>query len=59
MAVVMITDIFGRTERFNSPGVSSGANWTRRIHVPIALLGAEPVLPAIRQLLQETGRVSR
>ncbi len=57
MAVVMITDLFGRSERFNSPGVSSGANWTRRIHVPIAKLGAEPVLPAIRQLLQETGRM--
>jgi 4-alpha-glucanotransferase len=59
IAVAMITDVFGRSERFNSPGVASGANWTQRLHVPIRELRSEPILPSIRQLLHQSGRVHR
>jgi 4-alpha-glucanotransferase len=59
IAVAMITDLFGRSERFNSPGVASGANWTQRLHAPIGELRAEPLLPSIRQLLHQSGRVHR
>jgi len=51
LAVVMITDLFGRTERFNLPGVGSG-NWTQRIHRPIAELDAEPIVMKIRGILE-------
>jgi len=59
LAVIMITDLFGRKERFNSPGVASGANWTQRLHVPVNRLAEEPLLRQIRQVLHETGRMGR
>ena len=56
LAVLMITDLFGRRERFNSPGVASGANWTQRMHAPVAELESEPILAKVKQLLKECGR---
>jgi 4-alpha-glucanotransferase len=56
IAVVMITDLFGRTERFNYPGVAGSANWTQRLHVPVSQLYQEPILPRVSALLRESGR---
>ena len=58
IAVIMITDLFGRRERFNLPGVATSANWSQRIHVPVSELAADPMVPQIRQLLRETGRAA-
>jgi 4-alpha-glucanotransferase len=58
IAIVMITDVFGRAERFNLPGTATSANWTQRVHAPTAELYQEPILPRIRALLQESGRAS-
>ena len=57
LAVVMITDLFARTERFNFPGVATGANWSQRLHVPVQELNREPILPKLREILRKTGRV--
>jgi len=43
----MITDLFGRTERFNLPGVAGSENWSQRLHATVAELYAEPILPTI------------
>ena len=56
IAILMITDLFGRAERFNSPGVAGGANWTQRLHAPVSELIQDPILPEVRRLLHETGR---
>ncbi len=56
IAVVMITDLFGRSERFNLPGVAGSANWTQRLHANVADLRREPILPAITGLLRESHR---
>lgn len=56
IVVAMITDVFGRSERFNLPGTASGANWTQRIHAPIAELDADAVVPWVREELQAAGR---
>jgi 4-alpha-glucanotransferase len=36
IAVVMITDLFGTTQRFNVPGAVGSANWTARIAEPVS-----------------------
>jgi 4-alpha-glucanotransferase len=56
IAVVMITDLFGRTERFNFPGVSGSENWTQRLHAPIAELQREAILPTVSALIRASGR---
>jgi 4-alpha-glucanotransferase len=57
LAVVMITDLFGRTERFNYPGVAGDANWSQRLHARVAELGGEAILPKVTEMLRETGRI--
>ncbi|RYD74409.1 MAG: hypothetical protein EOP84_19970, partial [Verrucomicrobiaceae bacterium] len=57
LAVVMITDLFARTERFNLPGTAMGANWSQRLHAPVRALYKEPVLPQLREILRDSGRV--
>jgi 4-alpha-glucanotransferase len=56
LAVVMITDLFARSERFNLPGVATSANWSQRVHEPTAYLQREPGIERLRALLRETGR---
>jgi 4-alpha-glucanotransferase len=55
----MITDLFGRTERFNLPGVAGSENWTQRLHTTVAGLRDEPNVPAISAMLRECGRTGR
>ena len=56
IAVVMITDVFGRSERFNFPGVSGSGNWVQRMHVPVSELDADPVVERMTELVRESGR---
>jgi 4-alpha-glucanotransferase len=60
LAVVMITDLLARRDRFNVPGTAGTGNWTRRLPMTIAQLRASQNIrrrmKLIRQLLQKSGR---
>ena len=60
LAIVMITDLLARRERFNIPGVGEG-NWTRRMHVSTAELQESRTvrerMRLIHELLRKTGRL--
>jgi len=60
IAIVMITDLLGRTYRFNVPGTKAKLNWTRRLHRSIAQLRTsrkeQQRMRLIGDLLQKTGR---
>lgn len=62
IAIVMITDLLGRKDRFNVPGTAANSNWTRRLHTSVSKLGGGTVLKRrlqrVHQLLEETGRLS-
>lgn len=62
IAIVMITDLLGRTERFNVPGTAANSNWTRRLHTTIAKLGHGTALRRqllmMRRLIEKSGRLS-
>lgn len=63
LAVFMITDLLGTTERFNQPGTSGESNWSRRLDMPLS--GYETNAPFcerlqdFRKLVNETGRLPR
>ena len=62
IALVMVTDLLARKERFNVPGTASGSNWTRRLHTTVSGLGHGRVLKrqlaVVRDLLEKSGRLS-
>ena len=58
IAAVMITDVFARAERFNYPGVAGDANWTQRMHAPLAELHGHLGADRIRKILKTTGRTA-
>ena len=62
LAVFQITDVFGMTARFNTPGSVAATNWSYRLPQTVKELDEDPVLLAQTQmfsrLAQETGRVS-
>ena len=58
IAVLMITDVFGRAERFNLPGVAGSGNWTQRLHSAVAELGSGPMTGRTRELLRAAKRVN-
>jgi 4-alpha-glucanotransferase len=62
MAIVMITDLLARKDRFNVPGTAANSNWSRRMQKTVAGLDASPTLRKrwriIRELLEQTGRAS-
>lgn len=62
IAVVMITDLLARKDRFNVPGTAAESNWSRRLHLTVARLGksrgVKQRIKVIRALLEETGRSS-
>ncbi len=61
VALVMITDLLGRKDRFNVPGTAADSNWSRRLHTTVAKLGhgraLKRQLQIVRQLLEKTGRI--
>jgi 4-alpha-glucanotransferase len=61
-AAFMITDLFGRDERFNVPGVLDQRNWRVRLPWPVAAFTTDPELreecEGLRALAAETSRWS-
>ena len=61
IAIVMITDLLGRKDRFNVPGTAANSNWSRRLPGTIRKLAAgreaRRQMLLIRELLQKSGRV--
>jgi 4-alpha-glucanotransferase len=60
---ILITDLFGMTERINTPGVAGEQNWTWRIPYSASALGNDPDLvkrvDQVKKLLKECDRVPR
>jgi 4-alpha-glucanotransferase len=60
LAVMMITDLFASTQRFNIPGALSDANWSQRLVGTPKEWDADPAIAPrverIATLLRETGR---
>jgi 4-alpha-glucanotransferase len=61
IALVMITDLLARKDRFNVPGTATSSNWSRRMTKTIAELKKSrrvgQRMRLIRELLQKTGRI--
>jgi len=61
IAIVMITDLLARKDRFNVPGTAANSNWSRRMQKTVIGLETSPAIRRrmriIRELLQKTGRV--
>ncbi len=61
MAIVMITDLLGGTERFNVPGTAADSNWSQRLRFTMKRLRTRRALKErmklVRSLLEKTGRV--
>jgi 4-alpha-glucanotransferase len=62
IAIVMITDLLARKDRFNVPGTAANSNWSRRMQKTVAGLEASPTvrkrMKLVRELLEKTGRIS-
>jgi len=62
LAVFQITDVFGMTARFNTPGSVAPTNWTYRLPHTVQELDEDPVLlqqaEMFSRLAEEAGRVS-
>jgi 4-alpha-glucanotransferase len=58
IAIVMITDLLARRDRFNVPGTASAGNWTRRLPKTIKNLAASRRRPMklICDLIEASGR---
>ncbi len=60
IAMLMITDLLGTTDRFNIPGVANDTNWTRRLDQTAAELRADLIIAAkmsrVTAMLARTGR---
>lgn len=61
IALVMITDLFARKDRFNVPGTAGGANWSRRMGKTVEdwrqSRTVRKRMRQIRELLEKTGRL--
>jgi 4-alpha-glucanotransferase len=61
MAVVMITDLLSRKDRFNVPGTATSSNWSRRLQRSVTRLresrDVKKRMKLMRSLLAESGRL--
>jgi 4-alpha-glucanotransferase len=61
LALVMITDLLARKDRFNVPGTATGSNWSRRLGKTVKDLeksrSVGKRMRLIRELLERAGRV--
>jgi 4-alpha-glucanotransferase len=61
IALVMITDLLARKDRFNVPGTAASSNWSRRMTKTVKGLEQSPSvrkrMRLIRELLEKTGRI--
>jgi 4-alpha-glucanotransferase len=62
LAIVMITDLLARKDRFNVPGTTVATNWARRLSKTIAQMRESRIIrrrmKVIRELLEKSGRIS-
>jgi 4-alpha-glucanotransferase len=62
IALVMITDLLARKDRFNVPGTAANSNWSRRMSKTVEELGksrrVRQRMRLIKSLLEKTGRMS-
>ncbi len=60
LAVFQITDLFGMTARFNTPGSVSASNWSNRLDQTVSQLDQDPALlrrtETFSRLVRESGR---
>src|SRR5213076_1735083 len=60
IALVMITDLLARKDRFNVPGTAASSNWSRRMAKTVDELKRSRTvrrrMRLIRELLEKTGR---
>jgi 4-alpha-glucanotransferase len=60
IAIVMITDLLARKDRFNVPGTAATTNWTRRLPKTISQMreshSVQQKMRLIRELLEKSGR---
>jgi 4-alpha-glucanotransferase len=60
IAIVMITDLLARKDRFNVPGTAAATNWTRRLPKTISQMHKSPSVcrktRLIRKMLEKSGR---
>lgn len=61
MALIMITDLLGRKDRFNVPGTAAESNWSRRLQMTVGRLSQSRTtkrrMKLVRSLLEEAGRI--
>ena len=61
IALVMITDLLARKDRFNVPGTAASSNWSRRMWKTVRGLkesrSVRKRMRLIRELLEQTGRI--
>jgi 4-alpha-glucanotransferase len=61
LAIVMITDLLARKDRFNVPGTAAATNWARRLSKTVGRMRESRAIgrkmKLIRQLLEKSGRV--
>ena len=61
IALVMITDLLARKDRFNVPGTAASSNWSRRMGKTVEDLkksrSVRKRMRVIRELLEKTGRI--
>ncbi len=61
LAIVMITDLLARKDRFNVPGTTVSTNWARRLPKTIAQMRESRTIRrrmrVIRELLERNGRI--
>ena len=58
LAISMVTDFFGTTQRFNLPGAVTDSNWSERVELPVAQWREDGVLAARMARLREALRRS-
>ena len=62
LAVFQITDVFGMTARFNTPGSVASTNWSYRLPQTVKELDEDPVLlrqaEMFSRLAKESGRMT-
>jgi 4-alpha-glucanotransferase len=61
LVIVMITDLLARKDRFNTPGMATSSNWTRRLKQTVQELQTSKAVKRrihmVRNLFEETGRL--
>lgn len=60
LVIIMVTDLLGRRERFNTPGIATSSNWTRRMRQSVRGLeisrSVKRKMRTVKTLLEQTGR---